>query len=178
MTTLAVLSGSAVRQCCPAALCWRRRGRCPRVQPGSGSGSWSVAAGVVRSAYRDDGGSLTLTAGGTDTEISVARMMVTMGNKSSRDTARRVADGRERTADAGRYGGGRRPFGYRPDLDAPKYAKTLIVVESEAAEIRAAATAILAGVSPVPVQVCQGGGRGGKIHSGSPPVRRSSCPLR
>jgi DNA invertase Pin-like site-specific DNA recombinase len=97
-------------------------------------------------------GSLTLTDGGTDGEITMARVMVTMGNKSSRDTARRVAASRERLAEKGtsgkgQYGGGRRPFGYRPDPGAEKYGRTLIIVESEAAELRKAATAVLQGVS-------------------------------
>jgi hypothetical protein len=58
-----------------------------------------------------------------------------------------VAAKRGDLAGAGWYGGGRRPFGYRPDPDAPKYAKTLLLVPAEAAEIRNAATAVLAGTS-------------------------------
>ena len=82
----------------------------------------------------------------------MARMMVAVGNKSSRDTARRVAASRERLAEAGtsklgQYGGGRRPYGYTPDPGAAKYARTLLVVEPEAAELRKAAAAVLAGVS-------------------------------
>jgi site-specific DNA recombinase len=77
----------------------------------------------------------------------MARVMVTMGNKSSRDTSRRVAVWRETGAAAGAYGGGLRPYGYRPDPDAPKYRKTLLVVPAEAAEIEAAAEAILGGQS-------------------------------
>jgi DNA invertase Pin-like site-specific DNA recombinase len=93
-------------------------------------------------------GSLTLTNGGTDAEITMARVMVSVANKSSRDTARRVADSREATARAGRYGGGgRRPFGYQPDPDAAAHAKTLLVVEDEALVLRQAASAVLAGVS-------------------------------
>ena len=89
-------------------------------------------------------GSLTLTDGGTSDQVTMARVMVTMASKSSADTARRVADGRERSALAGSYGGGRRPFGYRADPDAPKGAKTLLTVPAEAAVIRRAAAAILA----------------------------------
>jgi DNA invertase Pin-like site-specific DNA recombinase len=60
-------------------------------------------------------GSLTFTDGGTDAEITMARVMVTMGNKSSRDTVRRVAASRERKAYAGEYGGGTRPYGFEKD---------------------------------------------------------------
>ncbi len=84
-------------------------------------------------------GSLTLTAGGTDAEITMARVMVTMGNKSSRDTRRRVAQSRERRAQAGKNGGGRRPYGFAFDGNGG-----LVVDEHEAGVIREAAEAVLA----------------------------------
>ena len=90
-------------------------------------------------------GSLTFTLGGTDSEVTMARVMVAMANKSSRDTARRVSAKRGDQAAAGWYGGGPRPYGYHPDPDAPKYRKTLIQVPDEAAELRQAAKAVLAG---------------------------------
>jgi site-specific DNA recombinase len=93
---------------------------------------------------RSISGSLTLTDGGTSDEHFVARTMCNVANKASADTARRVANGRERTAALGSYGGGRRPFGFRADPDAPKYAKTLIINEDEAQVIRDAAAAVLA----------------------------------
>lgn len=93
-------------------------------------------------------GSLMLTNGGTSDQIAMARVMVTMAAKASADTSRRVADGRERTAGAGSYGGGRRPFGFRADPDAPKYGKKLIIVPDEAKVIRNAATALLASEDP------------------------------
>ncbi|KOX13354.1 hypothetical protein ADK67_44165 [Saccharothrix sp. NRRL B-16348] len=65
-------------------------------------------------------GSLTFTDGGTDGEITMARVMVTMGNKSSRDTSRRVAAARERKAVAGEFGGGTRPYGFEPDGITPR----------------------------------------------------------
>jgi site-specific DNA recombinase len=86
-------------------------------------------------------GSLTFTNGGTDGEITMARVMVAMAWKSSRDTARRVAQSRQRRAEAGRSGGGRRPFGFR-QVDGE-----LMVDEAEAREIRLWAAAVLA--SPV-----------------------------
>ena len=87
-------------------------------------------------------GSLTLTSGGSSDQLAMARVMVTMAAKSSADTARRVADSRERLAGKS-YQGGRRPFGYRPDPDAPPGAKTLIKVPAEAEVIGQAAADIL-----------------------------------
>jgi len=89
-------------------------------------------------------GSLCLTGGGRSDELAMARVLTAMGAKSSADTARRVADGRQRSAEAGSYAGGRRPFGFRPDPDAPKGKRTLIIVPSEAEIIRRAAAAVLA----------------------------------
>ena len=87
-------------------------------------------------------GSLTLTGGGTDAERFTARILAATANKSSADTARRVADARERLAGQS-WHGGQRPFGYRHDPDAPKYHKTLITDEAEAAVIRQAAADVL-----------------------------------
>jgi site-specific DNA recombinase len=81
-------------------------------------------------------GSLRLA---NDADITMARVMVAVANKASRDTARRVAAARQRQAAYGRYGGGTRAFGYERD------GKT--VLPKEAAEIVKAARAILAGVS-------------------------------
>jgi site-specific DNA recombinase len=87
-------------------------------------------------------GSLTLTEGGTDDQRFMARIMAATANKASADTARRVSNARQRLAGRS-YHGGKRPFGHRPDPDAPQYARTLIVVEAEAEVIRQAADAIL-----------------------------------
>ena len=75
----------------------------------------------------------------SDGDITMARVLLAVANKSSRDTARRVARARLRQATNGQYGGGKRPYGFEPD--------GVTVRESEAAEIRHAADAILAGVS-------------------------------
>lgn len=83
-------------------------------------------------------GSLTFTDGGTDSEITMARNMVSFANKSSRDTARRVAQARERRAASGRNGGGRRPYGFR-SVDG-----ALTIDKAEAAVLRRAAEAVLA----------------------------------
>jgi hypothetical protein len=61
---------------------------------------------------RSVSGSLRFTDGGTDAEITLARVMVTMANKASRDTARRVSAARLRQAITGEFGGGRRPYGF------------------------------------------------------------------
>lgn len=74
-------------------------------------------------------GSLTFTNGGTDAEITLARFMVTIANKSSRDTSRRVADGRERKAKAGEFGGGMRPFGFESDGVTVRQSEAEIVDE-------------------------------------------------
>jgi site-specific DNA recombinase len=50
-----------------------------------------------------------------DHEITMARVMVAMANKSSRDTARRVRDSARDRAIAGGNHGGRRSFGYTLD---------------------------------------------------------------
>lgn len=72
---------------------------------------------VEMNAYnvRSLSGSLTLTNGGTDAEIDAARQYVNRANAASRDTARRVRNGRRRKAKRGEFGGGRRPFGFESD---------------------------------------------------------------
>lgn len=73
---------------------------------------------VVRAtgAWADSlSGSLKFTAGGTDGEITMARLMVTIAHKSSADNARRQVASRQRRAEAGRFGGGRRPYGFEAD---------------------------------------------------------------
>jgi site-specific DNA recombinase len=97
-------------------------------------------------------GSLKFTAGGTDAEIMQARILVTVANKASADTSRRVGNGRARTASKGKLGGGRRGYGHGviigqdPETDAPvwNYNK---VNEAEAKEIRALVDAVLAKAS-------------------------------
>lgn len=81
-------------------------------------------------------GSLRLA---NDADVTMARVMVAVANKASRDTARRVARARQRQAEQGQWGGGKRPFGFEPD--------GVTVRAGEAAEIRRAADAILSGVS-------------------------------
>jgi DNA invertase Pin-like site-specific DNA recombinase len=95
-----------------------------------------VEASAPRIPVESVTGSLRLA---NDSDITMARVMVAMANKSSRDTARRVARARQRQAEEGQWGGGKRPFGFGPDGVTPD--------PEETAEIRRAADAILAGVS-------------------------------
>ncbi len=81
-------------------------------------------------------GSLRLA---NDADVTMARVMVAVANKSSRDTGRRVASSHSARATDGKFRGGPRPFGFEPD------GTTLI--PSEAAEIRAASTKVLDGQS-------------------------------
>lgn len=82
-------------------------------------------------------GSLDLSS---DAGIAMARVMVAIANKSSRDTARRVIRKHEELATAGRVGGGgARPFGYERD--------GMTVIDDEAAAVRAMAVLYLEGRS-------------------------------
>ncbi|MGA4989974.1 recombinase family protein [Nonomuraea bangladeshensis] len=82
-------------------------------------------------------GSLRLA---NDADVTMARVMVAVANKSSRDTARRVTRKHEELAAQGKPGGGGiRPFGYEPD------GKTIRADEAEA--IRWMAEQILDGES-------------------------------
>lgn len=51
----------------------------------------------------------------TDADVTMARVMTAIANKSSRDTSRRVAAHREARALAGVWSGGPRAFGWEPD---------------------------------------------------------------
>lgn len=97
----------------------------------------AVEQGVPRIPVRSVSGSLRLD---NDADVTMARVMVAVANKSSRDTQRRVARKHEDIAKAGRYGGGgRRRYGY--ELDGTT------VRTSEAKVITEAARRILAGES-------------------------------
>jgi site-specific DNA recombinase len=87
-------------------------------------------------------GSLTFTDGGTDSEIDMARVQVTMANKASRDTSRRVKSARQRWFGKS-YQGGPRPYGFAHAQDTEQYQRTLLVVDDEAVVIRKAADDIL-----------------------------------
>lgn len=102
------------------------------------------ACETMKASARSLSGSLNLTNGGTDAEITQARIMVTMANQSSRDTRRRVKAGKERVAVSGYRMGGGRPYGYRFDPDSPPHQKTLLIVDLEAKVIRWCAREILA----------------------------------
>ncbi len=77
----------------------------------------------------------------TDSDVAMARVLVAMANKSSADTARRVARAAKQQAVEGTWHGGRVPFGYRAENGA-------LVIDPEAAElVRDAAARVLAGES-------------------------------
>ena len=77
----------------------------------------------------------------TDSDIAMARVLVAMANKSSADTARRVARASRQQAVEGRWHGGRAPYGYR------MADSTLYIVPERAALVREAARRVLAGES-------------------------------
>ena len=82
-------------------------------------------------------GSLDLS---TDSGIAMARVMVALANKSSRDTSRRVARKHLELAEQGKVGGGGiRSYGYARD--------GLTIVDSEAAIVRELAARVIAGDS-------------------------------
>jgi DNA invertase Pin-like site-specific DNA recombinase len=84
-------------------------------------------------------GNIDLT---TDAGISAARSLVNQRNQESRNTSRRVADGKRHAAmEGGNHGGPMRPFGWRKDR--------VRLNKREAAHIRRELPHILAGVSPL-----------------------------
>ncbi|MFT4229400.1 MAG: recombinase family protein [Microbacterium sp.] len=75
----------------------------------------------------------------TDSDVAMARVLVAMANKSSADTARRVARAAKQQAIEGSWHGGQVPFGYRAENRS-------LVIDPEAAElVREAARRVLAG---------------------------------
>jgi len=81
-------------------------------------------------------GSLRLA---NDADVTMARVMVSIANKSSRDTSRRVSGEQRKNAAAGKYRGGRRRYGWEPDGVTPRSFEQEIV--------RWASESVLAGVS-------------------------------
>jgi DNA invertase Pin-like site-specific DNA recombinase len=104
----------------------------------------AVAVGRASVLAPDDDGRprWILTDGGSHAEVSAFRDRINDARKYSADIAAKVRKGRRRWAGTS-YGGGRRPYGYRPDPDAPQHRKTLIKIDAEAGVIRQAATDIL-----------------------------------
>lgn len=82
-------------------------------------------------------GSLRLA---NDSDVTMARVMVAVANKASRDSSRRIKRKHEELAQAGKFaGGGARRYGYESD--------GITVREDEAGAIRLAASRVLAGES-------------------------------
>lgn len=93
-----------------------------------------------RGAYADSlTGMLKLTAGGTFQERKAFRDHLNHASASSAETAWRVKLGRARSANAGRYHGGPRPFGWESD--------GVTLIGEEADVIRQAAHDVLHGAS-------------------------------
>ncbi|GAA2787641.1 recombinase family protein [Crossiella cryophila] len=96
----------------------------------------------------------------SDAGIDSARSLVNQRNSESRNTSRRVVDGKRRAAYAGKNHGGRmRPFGWRKDR--------LTLNKRESAHIKEAVPRILAGVSPL-ILAQQWNKRGIKTVTGVP----------
>lgn len=76
-----------------------------------------------------------------DSDIAMAGVLVAMANKSSADTARRVARASRQQAVEGKWHGGRAPYGYRMG------ESTLAIFPERAASVREAADRVLAGES-------------------------------
>lgn len=87
-------------------------------------------------------GSLKL---GSDADITMARVMVAVANKESRDKARRVAAARERQAVAGEYGGGRRPYGFAADGVTMRPEEALVIHDCSVRLVQGASLRSLAG---------------------------------
>lgn len=80
----------------------------------------------------------------TDAGISAARTLVNQRNAESRNTSRRVIDGKRRAASAGKnHGGPNRAFGWRKDR--------LTLNKRESAHLRKAQPRLVAGVSPITI---------------------------
>lgn len=77
----------------------------------------------------------------TDSDVAMARVLVAMANKSSADTARRVARAAKQQAIEGTWHGGRVPFGYRAESGA------LVVDPVAGPMVAEAAQRVLAGES-------------------------------
>lgn len=97
-------------------------------------------------------GSLRL---GNDAEVKMSRVLVAMANGASKDTSRRVQNRREDQAEAGKFGGGPRPYGFGVDTgEVDRYTRRPILDytahrPAEAAEIVRSSEAILAGTTSV-----------------------------
>lgn len=97
----------------------------------------AVEQHTPRVPVRSVTGSLRLD---NDADVTMARVMVAVANKSSRDTQRRVARKHDEIARAGRYaGGGARRYGYEVD--------GMTIKEDEAEYVREAARRFIAGES-------------------------------
>ena len=99
------------------------------------------AASVL--ALGDDGEPRWLLRdGGSHAEVSALRDRINDARRYSSEIASKVRKGRRRWAGVS-YQGGRRPFGYQIDADAPQHAKRLLVDAAEAKVIEYVADELL-----------------------------------
>lgn len=68
----------------------------------------------------------------TDDGIALARMLVTMGNKASRDISRRVARRAKQRAELGEWHGGWAPFGYDLARDGERKSAAAPILDRSA----------------------------------------------
>lgn len=87
-------------------------------------------------------GSLRLDS---DADVTMARVMVAVANKASRDTSRRVARRAQQRAEQGRWHGGWAPLGYEFDRDAAGRVVGLVEHPERAELVREAARRVLQG---------------------------------
>ncbi|HVX69985.1 MAG TPA: recombinase family protein [Mycobacteriales bacterium] len=87
-------------------------------------------------------GSLRLDS---DADVTMARVMVAIANKSSRDTSRRVARRCRQRAEEGGWHGGWAPYGYEFERDSSGAVIGLLVQPQRAAIVRESADRVLRG---------------------------------
>ena len=85
---------------------------------------------------------------GSDADITMARIMVAIAWQESADKARRVKAARKRGREAGSYGGGQRPFGFRTTAQPGVLAEVPAEVEVIDAMVKDVAAAAPCGRLP------------------------------
>jgi DNA invertase Pin-like site-specific DNA recombinase len=105
-----------------------------------------------------------------DADIAMARVMVAMANKSSADTARRVARAAKQRAAEGKWNGGRAPYGY-------SHTKAeLTIIPEQAAILQEMADRVIAGESLYTIARVLN--ERGQSHQDRNRVARTDCAFR
>ena len=102
-----------------------------------------------------------------DADVTMARVMVAIANKASRDISRRVKRKMDELAAAGRPSGGRRAFGYEKD--------GMTLRPDEAAIISELAMIIASMVGTCAFTACTGRGCASDQHKPTLPCRKLQC---